>query len=625
VFTGARAIAIGSDVAVGAGFTVALRQDLTVWTWGFNNTGQLGRSGCEVDYPSAGNPYCVRPGKADLTDVVAVSAFGNHVLALRVDGTVVAWGRNSSGQLGDGTTTDRTTPQQVPGLSDVIAIAAGYEHSLALTAGGTLYAWGGNDWGQLGDGTANDRYTPAAIANLSGVRAISAGQYHSLAIDTAGNLWVWGRGPVGDGTASTTYEPTLVLTGVAQAAGGQNHTLAVKTDGSLWSWGDNSQGQLGDGTLTQRLVPTLVPGLSAIQAVVAGFNHSLAIGHDGSAHAWGDNDFGQLGNGTTTDVTAPGQVFAANTFAQGAPIPTIPGEPTDTEVRYYHTDAIGSVRMITNEAGASVARYDYLPSGQEWDTQSQVPWNRIRFTGQERDTETGIADTWLPLDYLGARYYQSQTGRFTRPDDPGVDQNPLDPQSWNLYSYVRNNPLRYVDPTGQKCENGYDAEKEVFCTETIGEDPYRRANEAWRDSQRFFLESWLNFERQFTRTSGFLEGSTQAVTTLFTSPAQSCYAQFAFNVAWSLNPADPAPGPEDFVAFGYAASKFNQALRYAASTPSKRFGTPFLVYANKSSTFRNLMKQSTRGTAVGFAAAGAASVWLAVYDEYQAASQGRCR
>jgi RHS repeat-associated protein len=146
-------------------------------------------------------------------------------------------------------------------------------------------------------------------------------------------------------------------------------------------------------------------------------------------------------------------------------------DPATDQVLYYHTDAIGSVRLITNAAGQPVGtRLDYLPFGEQWSGQ-----DARAFTGAERDTET-------KLDYLGARYYQSQTGRFTSPDIAGVDQDPLNPQSWNLYSYARNNPLRYIDPTGRKCENGYNPETGAFCTETIAEDP-------WRDSFRFFWSS----------------------------------------------------------------------------------------------------------------------------------------
>jgi RHS repeat-associated protein len=128
------------------------------------------------------------------------------------------------------------------------------------------------------------------------------------------------------------------------------------------------------------------------------------------------------------------------------------------------------VRQITDATGAVLSRHDYLPFGTEWPAPGSgtALEHKVQFAGTERDAESG-------LDYLGARYFGSQTGRFTRPDTPGIDQHPSDPQSWLLYSYVRNNPLRYTDSTGEKCENGYNTETKSFCTETMGEMP----NEDW--------------------------------------------------------------------------------------------------------------------------------------------------
>ena len=149
-------------------------------------------------------------------------------------------------------------------------------------------------------------------------------------------------------------------------------------------------------------------------------------------------------------------------------------------VVYFHADAIGSTRLVTDANGQVLDRYDYLPFGEPYPPSAPVAETR-RFGGKERDSETG-------LDYFGARYYASGNGRFTGPDIPGIDQNPLDPQSWNLYSYVRNNPLRFIDPDGRECVNGVNPQTGNFCAETVEDTGLRR----------FLFESWRHFDQQLS-------------------------------------------------------------------------------------------------------------------------------
>jgi alpha-tubulin suppressor-like RCC1 family protein len=299
-------------VAVGAGqaFTVVLRDDGTVWAWGLNRDGELG-DGTGTDRAT---PAPV-PG---VSQVTAIAVAGYHVLALRADGTVRAWGYNVNGQTGDGTSgNDEMTPVTVSGLPAVTSVATGVYASFAVTASGTAYGWGANFEGELGDGTTVQRTVPTQITALgSSVQAISGGQNHTLALLTDGTVRAWGRnsnGQLGNGTTTASLTPQIVsgLTSVAQVSAGWVHSLARRTDGSVWSWGLNGSGQLGDGTTSDRTTPVSASGLAGAVTIAGGGGHSFALRSDGTAWGWGSNTWGQLGDGTTLNRTRPASTVCA--------------------------------------------------------------------------------------------------------------------------------------------------------------------------------------------------------------------------------------------------------------------------------------------------------------------------
>jgi len=309
-----QALSNTSPVAAGESHTLAVKSDGTVWAWGLNSSGQLG-DGVTTPPSYRSTPLPV----LDLTGVVSVAAGDSHSLAVTSDGTLWAWGNNSRGQLGDGTKKHRRTPVPVPGLAGVVAMAANRFHSLAVTSDGTLWAWGYNGYGQLGDGTKTDRLKPKPV--LTGVVAVAAGNSYSLAVKSDGTLWAWGYngyGQLGDGTTTDSLKPKPVLTGVVAVAAGSSHSLALKSDGTLRAWGANVSGQLGDGTTKQSLTPVPVLGLTDVVAVTAGTKHTLAVKSNGTLWAWGINLYGRLGNGksdpspqtTPQLVNLPGGVVA---------------------------------------------------------------------------------------------------------------------------------------------------------------------------------------------------------------------------------------------------------------------------------------------------------------------------
>lgn len=194
-------------IAAGDGFSLALKADGGVWAWGTSSDGRLGNgascssSPCSISAPA----QVLDPGDASgkLNGVSAIAAGDAHSLALK-NGAILSWGYNADGRLGDGTTTERTTPVQVSGLSEVSAISAGY-HSLALKDG-AVWAWGLNLYGGLGDGTTTNRSSPVQVSGLTGVTAIAAGSYHSLALTSSGTVVAWGlnnRGELGATTVDT--------------------------------------------------------------------------------------------------------------------------------------------------------------------------------------------------------------------------------------------------------------------------------------------------------------------------------------------------------------------------------------------------------------------------------------
>src|SRR5437867_3474448 len=260
----------------------------------------------------------------------AVAAGGFHACMRLPDGTVQCWGRNYSGQLGngDGNLTNSSVPVTARGLTTATSVVTGDAHTCALLGDGTVQCWGVGDSGQRGDGTFNNISTvPVAVVGMGGAGhltnavAVAARGYHSCALLGDGTVRCWGRnadGQLGDGTVadpatgppgSSTPVQVSGITGAAAVIAGGYHTCALFTDGTARCWGLNDDGQLGNGTTTSSTTPVQAVGINDAVAVNAGILHTCALLSNSTVKCWGavapGDGFGQLGNGSTTGSSTP--------------------------------------------------------------------------------------------------------------------------------------------------------------------------------------------------------------------------------------------------------------------------------------------------------------------------------
>ncbi len=325
-------IIVNPVVAAGDEFSLFICSDKSSKSWGLNNYGQLGDGTRNVSH------IPINVLMMNSISVAASNSFSSislnmvgHSLFIKNDGTVWACGGNGYGELGDGTTTVKTTPVQINSLSGIIAIAAGANHSLFLKNDGTVWACGGNGYGELGDGTTTVKKTPVQINSLSGIIAIAAGASHSLFLKNDGTVWACGGngyGELGDGTTTVKTTPVQInsLSGIIAISAGSAHSLFLKNDETVWACGGNGYGELGDGTTTVKLSPVQINSLTGISAISAGDQHSLFVKNDGSVWACGGNTYGQLGDGTTNISKIPIKVnglCSCNTVAEAGANQTV--------------------------------------------------------------------------------------------------------------------------------------------------------------------------------------------------------------------------------------------------------------------------------------------------------------
>ena len=299
-----------SQVATGRTHSCAILTTGQVVCWGGNFYGELGNG---TNTPST-TPVPV----TGLGDAVAISANGEFTTcAIRAGGQAVCWGKNISGQIGDGTKLDRNVPTAVTGLNDAVSISSGPYHTCAIRVSEQAVCWGDNEHGELGDNSTAEHLTPVDVTGLSDARNIAAGENHTCAARDGGQALCWGypvNGVLGLGSGVVDVKvPTPVkgpggtgnLEEVVELVGGSTHSCARQESGQMYCWGDNYFGRLGNDSTENTNVPVAVDGMSDAKFISAGYASSCAIRESGQALCWGSNANSRLGDGTSTERHVP--------------------------------------------------------------------------------------------------------------------------------------------------------------------------------------------------------------------------------------------------------------------------------------------------------------------------------
>lgn len=290
-----------------------------LWTWGVNGNGQLG------DNTTTNRSSPVQT-VAWGSNWKSVDCGYKNTVAIKSDGTLWSWGDNLSGQIGDNSVTQRNSPVQTIAFgTNWIQASCGTSSTAAIKTDGTLWCWGSNSGGMLGDNTQTNRSSPVqTITFANNWKKVSISKFHTAAIKTDGSLWLWGSnayGQLGDNTLTSRSSPVQTSafgTNWIQVSCGDRYTTAIKTDGTLWTWGRNNDGQLGDNTTGHKSSPVQTIALGTNWKYVGdasgqNFNAIAAVKTDGTLWCWGSNVYGQLGDNTTTNRSSPVQTVTFGT------------------------------------------------------------------------------------------------------------------------------------------------------------------------------------------------------------------------------------------------------------------------------------------------------------------------
>jgi trimeric autotransporter adhesin len=291
-----------TQVAVGTSFTCAVKSDQTVWCWGLNSSGQLG----DGTTTNRNRPVQV----SGLTGVTAVDNQSDFACAVKSDQTVWCWGNGGFGQLGNGATVNASTPVQASGLSGVVQVSVGYGHACAVLSDGTVRCWGWNVNHMLGNGTTTSSSTPISVSGITTATQIQAGAWNNCVLLSDGTITCWGdrngfRGDGGASGSSTKSSPTGISGATMLSNAHGQHICATLSDQTVKCWGYNDHGQVGDNSSVNRNTPVVIAELAGVIGISSANHTSCAIKADQTVLCWGWGSWNQLGNGSSADKFVP--------------------------------------------------------------------------------------------------------------------------------------------------------------------------------------------------------------------------------------------------------------------------------------------------------------------------------
>ena len=306
--------------------SIGLKTDGTMWTWGANANGQLGDN---TTVSKSSPVQAVTFG----SNWVTAAAGLNFSAAIKNDGTLWLWGANTSGQLGDNTTVNKSSPvQAVTTGTNWLTVSCGYADTFAIKTLGTLWGWGLNGQGQLGDNTIVNKSSPVQTISLTSnwvqvsCSGVDTNNNSTIALKSNSTLWAWGSnasGQIGDNTTVSKSSPVQTVTFATNwksCSINAQASVGIKTDGTLWTWGSNAKGQLGDNTAVNKSSPIqTVSNVKTWIKVSMGYSAATAVKSDGTLWTWGNNSNGQLADNTTVNKSSPVQttLFGSNWKTMG--------------------------------------------------------------------------------------------------------------------------------------------------------------------------------------------------------------------------------------------------------------------------------------------------------------------